>query len=114
MYLPNYRDGSIVNLMQSILAGLDAPGHDAVHGHLADLAPEEIADARHVVLLVVDGLGQAQLDAGPAPRGPPGRSRTRRRAGSRPTSIASVSTPRLVAATRRGSSNSGGWRHRSA
>ena len=67
MYLPNYRDGSIVNLMQSILAGLDAPGHDAVHGHLADLAPEEIADARHVVLLVVDGLGQAQLDSGPAP-----------------------------------------------
>ena len=68
MHLPNYRDGSIVNLMQSILAGLDAPGVGGVaHGPLADLAPEEIADARHVVLLVVDGLGRAQLDAGPAP-----------------------------------------------
>ena len=67
MFLPNYRDGSIVNLMQSILAGLDAPGAGGVHGPLADLGTEEIADARHVVLVVVDGLGQAQLDAGPAP-----------------------------------------------
>ena len=67
MYLPNYRDGSIVNLMQSILGGLDAPGAGGVHGFLAGLGPEEIADARHVVLLVVDGLGQAQLDSGPAP-----------------------------------------------
>ena len=68
MHLPNYRDGSIVNLMQSILAGLGASGAGGgAHGHLADLGPEEIADARHVVLLVVDGLGQAQLDAGPAP-----------------------------------------------
>ena len=67
MYLPNYRDGSIVNLMQSILGGLDAPGAGGVHGHLADLEPEEVADARHVVLLVIDGLGQAQLDSGPAP-----------------------------------------------
>ena len=67
MHLPNYRDGSIVNLMQSILGGLDAPGTGGVHGHLADLGPEEIADARHVVLLVIDGLGQAQLESGPAP-----------------------------------------------
>ena len=67
MFLPNYRDGSIVNLMQSILAGLDAAGHGGVHGCLAALGPEEIADARHVVLLVVDGLGQAQLESGPAP-----------------------------------------------
>ena len=34
MHLPNYRDGSIVNLMQSILTGLDAPGAGGVHGHL--------------------------------------------------------------------------------
>ena len=67
MHLPNYRDGSIVNLMQSILSGLDAPGAGGVHGHLADLEPEEVADARHVVLLVIDGLGQAQLESGPAP-----------------------------------------------
>ena len=67
MHLPNYRDGSIVNLMQSILAGLGAPGAGGVHGHLADLGPDEIADARNIVLLVVDGLGQAQLEVGPAP-----------------------------------------------
>ena len=68
MYLPNYRDGSILNLMQSILGGLDAPGAGDVHGHLAALGPDEVADARHVVLLVVDGLGRAQLEAGPALR----------------------------------------------
>ena len=67
MHLPNYRDGSIVNLMQSILTGLDAPGAGGVHGHLADLGPEEIADAGHVVLLVIDGLGRSQLESGPAP-----------------------------------------------
>ena len=68
MHLPNYRDGSIVNLMQSILAGLGACGAgEGAHGHLADLPPEEVADARHVVLLVFDGLGQAQLEVGPAP-----------------------------------------------
>ena len=54
--------------MQSILTGLGAPGAGGgAHGHLADLAPAEVADARHVVLFVVDGLGRAQLDAGPAP-----------------------------------------------
>ena len=67
MHLPNYSDGSIVNLMQSILTGLDAPGAGGVHGHLADLGPEEIADAGHVVLLVIDGMGRAQLEAGAAP-----------------------------------------------
>ena len=67
MYLPNYRDGSILNLMQSILGGLDAPGAGGVHGHLADLEPGEVADARHVVLLVIDGLGRTQLEVGPAP-----------------------------------------------
>ena len=67
MYLPDYRDGSIVNLMRSILAGLGAPDTGGAHGYLADLGPEEVAEARHVVLLVIDGLGQAQLDAGPAP-----------------------------------------------
>ena len=67
MYLPNYHDGSIVNLMQSILTGLGASGAGGVHGHLAALGPEEIAGARHVVLLVIDGLGETQLESGPAP-----------------------------------------------
>ena len=67
MHLPNYRDGSIVNLMQSILTGLDAPGASGVHGHLADLGPEEIAGAGHVVLLVIDGLGRSQLESRATP-----------------------------------------------
>ena len=67
MHLPSYRDGSIVNLMQSILTGLGASGAGDVHGHLRDLGPEEVADARHVVLLVIDGLGAVQLESGPAP-----------------------------------------------
>ena len=68
MRLPDYRDGSIVNLMQSILAGLGASGAgDDAHGHLADLGPEEVGDAGHVVLLVIDGLGRSQLESGPAP-----------------------------------------------
>ena len=67
MYLPNYRDGSIVNLMRSILAGLGASGAGGAHGHLADLGPEEIAGAGHVVLLVIDGMGRSQLEAGAAP-----------------------------------------------
>ena len=67
MFLPNYSDGSIVNLMQSILAGLDAPGGGGAHGQLAALGAEEIAGAGHVVLLVIDGLGRAQLEAGAAP-----------------------------------------------
>ena len=67
VHLPNYRDGSIVNLMQSILTGFDAPGASGVHGHLADLGAEEIASAGHVVLLVIDGLGRSQLESGAAP-----------------------------------------------
>ena len=67
MHLPNYSDGSIVNLMQSILAGLDTPGAGGAHGHLADLGPEEIAGAGHVVLLVIDGMGRSQLEADAAP-----------------------------------------------
>lgn len=57
--LPEYEGGSIVNLMGSIIQGFGGQ----VHGYPpADrLDPQEIARHRHVVLIVVDGLGNAFL-----------------------------------------------------
>lgn len=52
--LPDYRGGSLVNLMSSIAAAL---GGSTPYPPLAALPPAALAGARHVVLLVVDGLG---------------------------------------------------------
>ncbi len=52
--LPDYQGGSLVNLMSSITTAL---GGTSPYGPLAALPPEALAAARHVVLLVVDGLG---------------------------------------------------------
>ncbi|MDD5297953.1 MAG: alkaline phosphatase family protein [Rhodocyclaceae bacterium] len=54
--LPDYRGGSIVNLMASVAS---AVGGDALAPYppLGLLPPEELADARNIILLVVDGLG---------------------------------------------------------
>jgi hypothetical protein len=59
---PDYAGGSIVNLMASIEVALS--GRSA-YPPLRDLVPAEIAAARNVCLLVIDGLGSrclAQLD----------------------------------------------------
>lgn len=55
MPLPEYQDGSIVNLMGSLVQGLggEATGYAPLRG----LPPEEIGEYRQVVLMVVDGLG---------------------------------------------------------
>lgn len=54
-YLPDYRGGSIVNLMASLLA---TAGGDAAPYPPTPLLPlEELSAVRTVVLLVVDGLG---------------------------------------------------------
>lgn len=56
--LPDYAGGGLVNLIASLAAGLGgAPGHPA----LALLPPARIAAARNVVLLLIDGLGDAFL-----------------------------------------------------
>jgi hypothetical protein len=52
--LPDYHGGSLVNLMSSITTAL---GGTSPYAPLAALPPESLAAARHVVLLVVDGLG---------------------------------------------------------
>jgi hypothetical protein len=52
---PDYRGGSIVNLMSSLVTGLGgrATGYPALRA----LDPGRVAAARRVVLLVIDGLG---------------------------------------------------------
>ena len=61
MKLPDYRGGSIVNLMQSIAGGFGGVLADAAYPPLA-LAPADLFGAgRKVVLLVVDGLGHEFL-----------------------------------------------------
>lgn len=57
---------SIVHLLSSLALGLD--GKDTGHKTLPSLPPQEIRSFQRVVLIVIDGLGQAQLEAH-APRG---------------------------------------------
>lgn len=56
--LPDYRGGGIVNLMSSIITAL---GGSSPYAPLAALPPAALAGARHLVLLVVDGLGHGYL-----------------------------------------------------
>jgi hypothetical protein len=56
--LPDYNGGSLVNLMSSITTAL---GGRSAYPPLALLPPHALADARHLVLLVVDGLGHDHL-----------------------------------------------------
>lgn len=52
--LPDYQGGSLVNLMSSIATAL---GGSSAYPPATALPPEALVDARHLVLLVVDGLG---------------------------------------------------------
>lgn len=58
MPLPNYRNGSIVNLMASIL---ESYGVESQYSPLSLLPPAELAKSRNVVLMVLDGLGYEYL-----------------------------------------------------
>lgn len=69
--LPDYGGGCVVNLMASILL---ARGGRAEHPLLNLLPPLELARATHLVLLVVDGLGDDWL-ARRSPDGPLSRHR---------------------------------------
>src|SRR5678816_121490 len=53
--LPDYAGGSLVNLMQSIRSGFGL-ADDGVPA-LRLLAPGEIAAAKNVLLILIDGLG---------------------------------------------------------
>src|SRR5262245_60742900 len=55
---PDYSGAGLVNLMASIVAGRGgAPRHPL----LASLPAKEVSDAKNVVLLIVDGLGDHYL-----------------------------------------------------
>lgn len=56
MFLPNYKNGSIVNLTSSILKAFDVKSEYAPLKELGDLA-----SAQNIVLLVIDGLGYEYL-----------------------------------------------------
>jgi hypothetical protein len=58
MRLPDYRDGSLVNLIASISA---ACGAEPRHPPLAALPPERLAWAKNIVFFLVDGLGYNYL-----------------------------------------------------
>ncbi len=59
MHLPDYRGGSIVNLMSSVIAACG--GATELYPPLRALPPERLAGHRNLVLLVVDGLGHDHL-----------------------------------------------------
>jgi len=61
--LPDYGGGSLLNLMASLAA---ARGAKPRHPPLAALAPARLAEARNVVLVIVDGLGDGLLARGAA------------------------------------------------
>lgn len=56
---PHYDGGSIVNLMSSLRARFGDPS--SAYPTLADLPAQRLAAARHIVLLVIDGLGDELL-----------------------------------------------------
>lgn len=64
MRLPDYRGGSIVNLMNSIIQSRGGTG-DPLYGPLRGLDGAALAAARNVVLLVIDGLGYDYLQRQP-------------------------------------------------
>ena len=70
---PDYSGASLVNLMSSILA---SRGGDALHAPLKNIAHHDLREARNLVLLIVDGLGDNYL----ARRGAGGELARRRRA----------------------------------
>lgn len=62
--LPEYGNGCIVNLVQSLASACGS--RSTRYPPLAELQPDAIAGARHLVLLVIDGLGQRMLADSPA------------------------------------------------
>jgi predicted AlkP superfamily pyrophosphatase or phosphodiesterase len=62
--LPDYVGGSIVNLMQSIATACGA--RQRLYAQQSLLSAAQLSRARHIVLLVVDGMGLRTLDKHPA------------------------------------------------
>lgn len=61
MTFPDYHQGSIVNLMQSIVAALGNGERNPLYAPLPLAPPQMFAHSRKVVLFVIDGLGHEFL-----------------------------------------------------
>lgn len=61
MSVPDYHGGSIVNLMQSIVTGLGDGAAAPDHPPHREVPPALLSESRHVVLMVIDGLGYDYL-----------------------------------------------------
>lgn len=59
MELPDYDGGSIVNLMSSIE---DGSGGKPLYPHLRQLGPDCLKGFKHIILIVIDGLGDVYLN----------------------------------------------------
>lgn len=94
MELPDYRGGSIVNLMRSIEGGLGAKPCEAAAAYpeLYALPAAALAAARNVVLLVIDGLGYDYLTGAGAGGALEGHLRTRMTSVFPSTTATAVST----------------------
>lgn len=57
--VPDYRGGSLLNLMSSLVRG---QGGHCAHAPLRALPPAAVKGHRHVILLLLDGMGAGQLD----------------------------------------------------
>ena len=92
MELPDYHGGSIVNLMRSIERALEARPCAAAQAYpeLESLPAAELAAARNIVLLVIDGLGYDYLN------GPGAGSVLRRHLKARITSVFPSTTATAV------------------
>ena len=55
---PDYFGGSLVNLVASIVA---ARGGKALHPQLRNIETAKLREARNIVLLIIDGLGDNYL-----------------------------------------------------
>lgn len=58
MILPNYKDGSIVNLMSSIASAFNAK---SMYNELKILPGNKLKDSKNIVLIVIDGMGYDYL-----------------------------------------------------
>ncbi len=58
-YFPDYEGGTVVHLMASIIRAL---GGESPHGDLEGLGSAQLAGARKIINLIVDGLGVKQLE----------------------------------------------------
>ncbi len=54
MHIPEYKDGSIVNLMSSVVGAL---GGKTGYRALAGLPPSEISSSKNIILIIIDGMG---------------------------------------------------------